>query len=100
MSSKGTVIRTHGVGTLIRKVARMTDTTGISDLPAFPFHSDSLTPPAEYAERRATCPFGQVRLPSGDPAILLLTYRDVAAAMADPRLSHDLTGPEIGRAHV
>ena len=71
----------------------MTDTTGTSELPAFPFRSHSLTPPAEYAERRASCPFGQVRLPSGDPAILLLTYRDVAAAVADTRLSHDLTAP-------
>ncbi|MEY9928513.1 cytochrome P450 [Catenulispora sp. GP43] len=67
------------------------------DLPAFPFPSPSLTPPAEYAERRAACPFGQVRLPSGDPAILLVTYKDVAAAMADPRLSHDLTGPDAPR---
>jgi cytochrome P450 len=71
----------------------MTETSGISELPAFPFPSHSLTPPAEYAERRAKCPFGEVRLPSGDPAILLLTYRDVAAAMADPRLSHNLTAP-------
>lgn len=78
----------------------MADTTGTPELPSFPFPSHSLTPPAEYAERRATCPFGQVRLPSGDPAILLLTYRDVAAAMADPRLSHDLTGPGAPRMTV
>ncbi|MBR7838696.1 cytochrome P450 [Actinospica durhamensis] len=72
-----------------------------SDLPSFPFPSShSLTPPAAYAERRASCPFGQVRLPSGDPAILLLTYRDVAAAMADTRLSHDLTGPGAPRMTV
>ena len=75
----------------------MTDTARISDLPSFPFRSHSLTPPAEYAERRRTCPFGEVRLPSGDPAILLLKYRDVAAAMADPRLSHDLTAPDAPR---
>ncbi|WP_194922754.1 cytochrome P450 [Catenulispora pinisilvae] len=75
----------------------MTDTDRIPDLPALPFPSHSLTPPAEYAERRARCPFGQVRLPSGDPAILLLTYRDVAAAMAEPLLSHDLTGPDAPR---
>lgn len=75
----------------------MTDTAGISELPSFPFPSHSLTPPAEYTERRARCPFGQVRLPSGDPAILLLTYRDVAAAMADTRLSHDLTAPGLPR---
>jgi cytochrome P450 len=78
----------------------MTDATGISDLPVFPFPSHSLAPPAEYAERRASCPFGQVRLPSGDPAILLLTYRDVAAAMADTRLSHDLTKPGSPRMTV
>lgn len=75
----------------------MTDDAGISELPSFPFPSHSLTPPAEYAERRGTCPFGQVRLPSGDPAILLLTYRDVAAAIADARLSHDLTAPGAPR---
>ena len=88
--------------TLIRKVARMTDTHHLSEpmadeLPAYPFPSHSLTPPAAYAERRATCPMGQVRLPSGDPAILLVTYRDVAAAMTDPRLSHELTGPDAAR---
>lgn len=88
---------THGLKTLIRKVAHMPDPDRLSDLPAFPFPSPSLTPPAEYAARRSACPFGEVRLPSGDPAILLLTYRDVAAAMADPRLSHDLTGPGAPR---
>ncbi|HET9169284.1 MAG TPA: cytochrome P450 [Actinospica sp.] len=78
----------------------MAHTDALSGLPAFPFPSHSLTPPAEYAERRAECPFGQVRLPSGDPAILLLTYRDVAAAMADTRLSHDLTSPDSPRMTV
>lgn len=68
MHCKDTVTLIHGVETLIREVARMTDAAGTSDLPSFPFPSHSLTPPAEYAERRATCPFGQVRLPSGDPA--------------------------------
>jgi cytochrome P450 len=72
----------------------------LSELPAFPFSSHSLNPPAEYAERRSRCPLGEVRLPSGDPAILLLTYRDVAAAMAEPRLSHDLTGPGSPRMTV
>jgi cytochrome P450 len=78
----------------------MSDPAGARELPSFPFPSHSLTPPAEYAERRAKCPFGQVRLPSGDPAILLLTYRDVAAAVTDPRLSHDLTGPGAPRMTV
>ena len=75
----------------------MPDPDQTSELPSFPFPSHSLTPPAEYAERRRTCPFGQVRLPSGHPAILLMKYRDVAAAMADPRLSHDLTAPDAPR---
>ena len=78
----------------------MTETDRALDLPSLPFSSHSLTPPAEYAERRATCPLGQVRLPSGDPAVLLVTYKDVAAAMADPRMSHDLTGPDAPRMTV
>ncbi len=64
------------------------------ELPLFPFPIDPhVGVPPQYAERRASCPFGQVRLASGDEAILLVTYRDVAAAQADPRLSHDLTAP-------
>lgn len=79
---------------------QLPDLPDLHDLPDFPFPSHSLTPPAEYAERRATCPFGQVRLPSGDPAILLLKYADVAAAMADTRLSHNLTAPDAPRMTV
>lgn len=62
--------------------------------PPFPFPVDPhVGIPAEYAERRASCPFGKVRLPSGDEAVLLVTHRDAAAALADTRLSHDLTAP-------
>jgi cytochrome P450 len=64
------------------------------DLPSFPFPTDphaGVSP--QYAERRASCPFGKVRLPSGDEAVLLVTYRDVSAAQAESRLSHDLTAP-------
>ena len=62
--------------------------------PSFPFPVDPhVGIPAEYAERRASCPFGKVRLPSGDEAVLLVTYADSAAALADTRLSHDLTAP-------
>jgi cytochrome P450 len=62
--------------------------------PLYPFPADPhVGVPAEYAERRATCPFGKVRLPSGDEAVLLVTYRDAAAALADTRLSHNLTAP-------
>ncbi|HZU54943.1 MAG TPA: cytochrome P450 [Actinocrinis sp.] len=62
--------------------------------PSFPFPVDPhVGIPAEYAERRASCPFGKVRLPSGDEAVLLVTYADSAAALADTRLSHNLTAP-------
>lgn len=62
--------------------------------PLFPFPVDPhVGIPAEYAERRASCPFGKVRLPSGDEAVLLVTYADSAAALADTRLSHNLTAP-------
>ncbi|MGH6655933.1 MAG: cytochrome P450 [Actinocrinis sp.] len=66
--------------------------------PYFPFPTDPLSGVAPMlAERRATCPFGRVRLASGHDAVLLVTYKDVAAALADTRLSHDLTGPRAPR---
>src|SRR6185437_6821662 len=53
----------------------------------FPFPVDPhVGIPAQYAERRATCPFGKVRLPSGDEAVLLVTYRDSAAAFTPRRI--------------
>ncbi|HEU5356070.1 MAG TPA: cytochrome P450 [Actinocrinis sp.] len=62
--------------------------------PVFPFPVDPhVGIPAQYAQRRAGCPMGKVRLPSGDEAVLLVTYRDSAVALADTRLSHDLTAP-------
>jgi cytochrome P450 len=44
--------------------------------------------PREYTERRATCPFGKVRLRDGREATLALRYADVAAALADERFSY------------
>src|ERR1700761_8292338 len=59
-------------------------------LPIFPFPPGPLLdPPEQYARRRAECPFGKVRLPSGDSAILLVRHADVAAAVAEPRLSRN-----------
>jgi cytochrome P450 len=76
----------------------MTETEAEAALPDFPFSRESPTrPAAEYAERRATCPFGKVRLSSGHEAVLLVTYRDAAAAMADTRLSHNLCVPGAPR---
>lgn len=66
----------------------MTDTDEPQLFP-FPYHERRLAP--EFAERRKSCPFGTVRLQSGHDAVLLVRHADVAAALADPRLSHDLT---------
>lgn len=64
----------------------------------FPFPVDEVAGPSPvYAERRAQCPMGHVRLSSGHDAVLLVTHRDVLAAMADTRLSHDLTAPGSAR---
>jgi len=61
---------------------------------SFPFPAGPVSsPPAAFEERRRTCPFGEVRIPSGGTAIMLTKYQDVAAAVADPRLSHNLTAP-------
>ncbi|MGP4047419.1 hypothetical protein [Streptomyces sp. 2A115] len=71
------------------------------EVSAYPFAPGPLSGlPAEYAERRAHCPFGQVRLPSGHDAVLLVTHADAAAALADVRLSHDLTAPGSPRVTV
>ncbi|NUS45510.1 MAG: cytochrome P450 [Mycobacteriaceae bacterium] len=68
------------------------------ELQAFPFPvADPRHPAAEYAERRARCPFGMVRLQSGHDARLLASYRDAVAAASDPRLSQDLTAPGSAR---
>ena len=61
---------------------------------AFPFAHDSQSDLlARYADRRATCPLGHVRIASGHDAVLVVTYQDALAAMGDSRLSHDLTEP-------
>lgn len=61
---------------------------------AYPFPPEQCAEAREvYAARRAECPMGRVRLPSGHNAVLVVRYEDVAAGLADPRLSHDLTAP-------
>ena len=68
---------------------------------AFPFPPERRAELRElYAERRASCPLGGVRLPSGHDAVLLVRHADVAAGLADTRLSHDLTAPGSPRAFV
>lgn len=68
------------------------------ELPTFPFPPGTgLAPTAEYARRRRECPFGRVRLPSGDSAILLVRYADVAAAVSESRLSRNHVMPGAAR---
>ena len=63
-------------------------------IPDFPFAPGLLSSsPHEYAEWRATCPFGKVRLRSGHEAVLLVTHADAMMALSDTRLTHDLTAP-------
>ncbi|MFE2959579.1 cytochrome P450 [Nocardia tengchongensis] len=59
----------------------------------YPFPTDQINPPAEFAERRANDPFGSILLASGHKLPFLVTHADVSAALADPRLSHDITAP-------
>lgn len=64
------------------------------DVPAFPFPPGPLSSsPPEYVERRASCPFGKVRLRSGHESVLLVTHADAMAALGDVRMAHDLTAP-------
>lgn len=57
-----------------------------TDLPRFPFHSDTaLAPPAEWAEYRNRCPVAHVQLASGDEAALITRYDDVKSVLSDPR---------------
>jgi cytochrome P450 len=70
----------------------------VDDLPLFPFSPGPvMEPPPEYAERRAECPFGKVRMRAGGEAILLLRYRDIAAAIASPLMSRNHARPEVPR---
>lgn len=61
---------------------------------SFPFPDGPLaTQPPEYVRRRQECPLSEVRLPSGDTAVLALRYEDVDRVMSDPSFSRDLSAP-------
>jgi cytochrome P450 len=67
-------------------------------IPDYPFANPApLTPPAEWAELRRTCPVSRVRLPSGDEAVLLSRYRDVKNLLADPRFTRTLAAADAAR---
>jgi cytochrome P450 len=64
----------------------MSDTE--ADLDAYPLPLGPLAePPERFSELRDRCPVVRVRLPSGDTAWMITGYDEVAAAMANPKLS-------------
>jgi cytochrome P450 len=65
-------------------------------LPTFPFsRTDPLAPPPAYAVHEG--PPCRVRLASGDEPWLVTRHADVRAVLADPRMSTDLTNPDLPR---
>lgn len=60
-------------------------------VPDYPFEQpNTLEPPREWAETRATCPVAHVRMPSGDVVGLLTGYEEVRGLLTDPRFSRNL----------
>ena len=51
----------------------------------------------EYTEHRVRCPDGAVQLRGGHKAVLLVSHAAPVAALADTRLSHDVTSLEEPR---
>ena len=69
-----------------------------TDLPEYPFPQPAaLEPPAEWAELRTKCPVAEVRLASGDKALVLTRYADVRQVLSDPRFSRLLDAEDAAR---
>ena len=52
----------------------------------YPFEQPTVVDaPPQWAQLREQCPVADVRLPSGDQALLLTRYEDVRATLTDPR---------------
>ncbi|MGW7533041.1 cytochrome P450 [Amycolatopsis sp. NPDC054798] len=68
------------------------------DAPAYPFRlPDALSPPPEWAALRAGEPAAEVRLPSGDRAVLLTRYEDVRRVLSDPRFARHPESADAAR---
>ena len=68
------------------------------DLPEYPFGQPAaLEPPPEWDELRTRCPVAEVRLASGDHAMLLTRYADVRQVLSDPRFSRVLDAADAAR---
>lgn len=62
--------------------------TQVLDYPFQP--ANAVEPPAEWAKLRQGCPVAHIRMPSGDPAVLLTRYDDVRQVLADQRFTRNL----------
>jgi len=64
----------------------------------FPLHPDEFgTSSRQHRLRREQCPLGEVLLPSGDQAHLVVAYEDVAKVLRDRRFSRNLRYPGAPR---
>ncbi|MDH6109400.1 cytochrome P450 [Kitasatospora sp. MAP12-15] len=64
----------------------------------FPLHPDEFgTSSRQHRRRREECPLGEVTLPSGDHAHLVVAYEDVARVLRDRRFSRNLRYPGAPR---
>ncbi|MEV0614465.1 cytochrome P450 [Nonomuraea sp. NPDC050404] len=70
----------------------------MTEAPEYPFRNPTpLEPPQEWAEFRQGCPVAQVRLVSGDQALLLTRYDDVKEVLSDPRFTRQLDAEDAAR---
>ncbi|BAL87469.1 putative cytochrome P450 [Actinoplanes missouriensis 431] len=69
-----------------------------ADLPEYPFpQPTALDPPPEWERLRTGCPVAEIRLASGDQALLLTRYADVRQVLSDPRFSRQLDADGAAR---
>ncbi|MFD2467121.1 cytochrome P450 [Amycolatopsis silviterrae] len=72
-----------------------------NDVSPYPFClPDALSPPPEWAALRDGEPVAEVRLPSGDQALLLTRYEDVRRVLSDPRFTRHPGAEDAARVTV
>jgi cytochrome P450 len=69
------------------------------ELADYPFPDGPMaSQPPEFVRRREACPLSEVRLPTGDPAMLAVRHADIQQIMADDaRFTRDMSAPEAPR---
>ncbi|WP_229074723.1 cytochrome P450 [Actinoplanes sp. DH11] len=69
-----------------------------ADLPEYPFtQPTALEPPPEWEDLRDRCPVADIRLASGDRALLLTRHADVRQVLGDPRFTRQLDADGAAR---